>query len=152
MIPPGANTLRVTKEKTKKKQATKMSIRLKELIRLVRNCKTADEERVIIAKGYSNSGFFFFCRIYTTPKFSFFVHFTECAAIRTAIKEQNNSYQARNVAKLMYIHMMGYPTQFGQMECIHLINSQKYPEKRIGYLALTILLDENQEVFCFHIL
>jgi AP-1 complex subunit gamma-1 len=42
--------------------------------------------------------------------------------------------------------MMGYPTQFGQMECLSLLVSKKYAEKRIGYLALMILLDENQEV------
>lgn len=32
------------------------------------------------------------------------------------------------------------------MECITLISSPEYPEKRIGYLALMILLDEEQEV------
>lgn len=96
-----------------------MSVRLRELIRAVRNCKTAAEERIVISK--------------------------ECAAIRTALKEKH-PYRARNVAKLMYIHMLGYPTHFGQMECITLIVSPKYPEKRIGYLALMILLDETQEV------
>lgn len=96
-----------------------MSIRLRELIRLIRNAKTAEDERTIIAK--------------------------ECAAIRTAFKGQK-PHRARNVAKLMYIHMLGYPTQFGQMECINLIVSTRYPEKRIGYLALMILLDETQEV------
>lgn len=96
-----------------------MSTRLRELIREVRNCKTAAEERSVIAK--------------------------ECAAIRTALKEQH-PYRARNAAKLMYIHMLGYPTNFGQIECVNLISSSKYPEKRIGYLSLMILLDENQEV------
>lgn len=52
----------------------------------------------------------------------------------------------RNVAKLMYIHMLGYPTHFGQMECVKLIASGSYPDKRIGYLALMVLLDERQEV------
>jgi len=37
----------------------------------------------------------------------------ECAAIRTSLKEGNDFLRARNVAKLMYIHMLGYPTQFG---------------------------------------
>ncbi|KAL9644552.1 hypothetical protein ABK040_009416 [Willaertia magna] len=96
-----------------------MSMRLRELIRAVRNCKTQSEERNVIAK--------------------------ECAAIRTALKEQH-PYRARNAAKLMYIHMLGYPTNFGQIECVNLISSAKYPEKRIGYLSLMILLDENQEV------
>lgn len=42
--------------------------------------------------------------------------------------------------------MMGYPTHFGQMECLKLIASSKFPEKRVGYLGLTQLLDENTEV------
>ena len=32
------------------------------------------------------------------------------------------------------------------MECITLISSPEYPEKRIGYLGLMMLLDEDQEV------
>lgn len=97
-----------------------MSVRLRDLIRTIRGCKTAAEERSQVSK--------------------------ECAQIRTALKDEDNPYRARNVAKLMYIHMLGYPTHFGQMECVRLITSNKYPEKRIGYLGLMLLLDENQEV------
>eukprot|EP00605_Chrysophyceae_sp_TOSAG23-4_P002052 GSChrysophyteH1.ASY1.ANO1.2273.1 assembled CDS len=97
-----------------------MSIKLRDLIRAVRACKTAAEERGVIS--------------------------TECALIRTAIKEENENYRHRNVAKLMYIHMLGYPTHFGQMECLKLISAQGFPEKRIGYLALTLLLNEQTEV------
>jgi AP-1 complex subunit gamma-1 len=97
-----------------------MSIKLRDLIRSVRACKTAAEERAVISK--------------------------ECALIRTAIKEENELFRHRNVAKLMYIHMLGYPTHFGQMECLKLISAQTFPEKRIGYLGLTLLLTENTEV------
>ncbi|CAI5962867.1 unnamed protein product [Closterium sp. NIES-65] len=90
------------------------------MIRNVRACKTAAEERGVIAK--------------------------ECANLRTAFKENDIEYRHRNVAKLMFIHMLGYPTHFGQMECLKLIASPGFPEKRIGYLGLMVLLDERQEV------
>lgn len=90
------------------------------MIRSIRTCKTAAEERGVVAK--------------------------ECAALRDAFKEGNQYHRHRNVAKLMFIHMLGYPTHFGQMECIKLIAASDFPEKRIGYLGLMLLLDERQEV------
>lgn len=97
-----------------------MSMKMRDLIRAVRSCKTAAEERAVISK--------------------------ECALIRTAIKEEDEQFRYRNVAKLMYIHMLGYPTHFGQMECLKLISAPSFPEKRIGYLALTLLMNEQNEV------
>eukprot|EP00741_Cyanophora_paradoxa_P019859 tig00000217_g19167.t1 len=97
-----------------------MSVRLRDLIRSVRACKTAAEERATIAK--------------------------ELAAVRTSFKEEEAEYRHRNVAKLMFIHMLGYNTAFGQMECLKLIAAPTFPEKRLGYLALNLLLDERQEV------
>lgn len=70
----------------------------------------------------------------------------ELALIRTAFKEEDNLYRHRNVAKLLFMHMLGYPSHFGQMECLKLISSPKFPEKRIGYLALALLLTEDNEV------
>ena len=29
-------------------------------------------------------------------------------------------FRHRNVAKLLFVHMLGYPTHFGQMECVQL--------------------------------
>ncbi|GMP58054.1 hypothetical protein CsSME_00021867 [Camellia sinensis var. sinensis] len=94
--------------------------RLRDMIRAIRACKTAAEERAVVRK--------------------------ECAAIRSAVSENDNEYRHRNLAKLMFIHMLGYPTHFGQMECLKLIASAGFPEKRIGYLGLMLLLDERQEV------
>ena len=42
---------------------------------------------------------------------------------------QEVSLRHRNVAKLLFIHMLGYPTHFGQMECLKLISGLNYPEK-----------------------
>ncbi|KAG8473460.1 hypothetical protein CXB51_035770 [Gossypium anomalum] len=91
-----------------------------DMIRAIRSCKTAAEERAVVRK--------------------------ECAAIRAAISENDQDYRHRNLAKLMFIHMLGYPTHFGQMECLKLIASSGFPDKRIGYLGLMLLLDERQEV------
>jgi len=96
-------------------------MKLRELIREVRQCKSASAERAVIAK--------------------------ELANIRTAIKDKNQlEYRHRNVAKLMYCDMLGYPTHFGQMEVLKLLASKPFVEKRLGYLALMQLLDENTEV------
>ncbi len=92
----------------------------RDMIRSIRACKTAADERAVVAK--------------------------ECATLRNAFKDNDQDFRHRNVAKLMFIHMLGYPTHFGQMECIKLIASGSFPEKRIGYLGLMLLLDERQEV------
>jgi len=97
-----------------------MSLKLRDLIRQVRSCKTAAEERAVIAR--------------------------ESAMIRTAIREEQEQYRHRNVAKLLFMHMLGYPTHFGQLECLKLIASPHFPEKRIGYLGLLLLLSEEADV------
>ena len=97
-----------------------MSLKLRDLIRQVRACKTAAEERAVIAK--------------------------ESAMIRTAIREEQEQFRHRNVAKLLFMHMLGYPTHFGQLECMKLIASPHFPEKRIGYLGLMLLLSEQADV------
>ncbi|KAF0932902.1 hypothetical protein E2562_013102 [Oryza meyeriana var. granulata] len=93
---------------------------LRDMIWAIRMCKTAAEERVVVRR--------------------------ECAAILAAINEGDQDYRHRNMAELMFIHMLGYPTHFGQMECLKLISAAGFPEKRIGYLGLMLLLNEWQEV------
>ena len=120
-----------------------ISLRLKDLIRAIRTCRTAQDERDLINK--------------------------ECALIRTSFREEDAENRARNVAKLLYIHMMGYPAHFGQvspflclyihtllffsilslsfqLECLKLIASSKFADKRVGYLGAMMLLDERQDV------
>jgi AP-1 complex subunit gamma-1 len=42
--------------------------------------------------------------------------------------------------------LLGYPTHFGQLECLKLIASPHFPEKRIGYLGMMLLLSEEADV------
>lgn len=70
----------------------------------------------------------------------------ESAAIRTSFKEEDSFARHNNIAKLLYIHMLGYPAHFGQIECLKLVASPRFSDKRLGYLGTMLLLDENQEV------
>ncbi|ORZ39707.1 adaptin N terminal region-domain-containing protein [Catenaria anguillulae PL171] len=96
-----------------------MVTKLKDFIKRIRSCKTAADERAVVAK--------------------------ESADIRTMFKEENVDNRHANVAKLLYIHMLGYPAHFGQMECVKLVASPRFADKRLGYLGIMLLLDENQE-------
>jgi len=73
----------------------------------------------------------------------------ELAKIRQYYKEEKNPdwYQRRKyVTKLLYIHLLGYPLDFGHMPAIGLIGATKYHEKQTGYLAAQLLLYENHEL------
>nr|CAB3222085.1 AP-1 complex subunit gamma-1 [Phallusia mammillata] len=94
--------------------------RLRDLIRNIRSCKTAADERALIQK--------------------------ECADIRNGFREEDNVFRCRNVAKVLYIYMLGYPAHFGQLEALKLIVSGRFTDKRIGYLGAMLLLDEHREV------
>jgi AP-1 complex subunit gamma-1 len=50
------------------------------------------------------------------------------------------------VAKLLYLFTLGERTHFGQIECLKLLASHRFADKRLGYLGTMLLLDENQEV------
>jgi len=45
----------------------------------------------------------------------------------------------------MYMYI-GYPTHFGQLECMKLVASPNFPEKRIGYLGMMLLLSEQADI------
>lgn len=93
---------------------------LKALIKGIRSCKTVADERALIQQ--------------------------ESAAIRASFREEDSYQRYNNVAKLLYIHMLGSPAHFGQMECLKLVASPRFPDKRLGYLGIMLLLDEKQEV------
>lgn len=50
------------------------------------------------------------------------------------------------VCKLLYIYMLGYEIDFGHMEAVNLLTSEKYSEKHLGYLACTLFLNEEHEL------
>ncbi|MCJ1353120.1 MAG: clathrin associated protein complex large subunit [Icmadophila ericetorum] len=95
---------------------------LKQFIRNVRASKTIADERAVVQK--------------------------ESAAIRASFREESGDSNTRrnNVAKLLYLFTLGERTHFGQIECLKLLASPKFADKRLGYLGTMLLLDENQEV------
>ncbi|XP_070829382.1 AP-1 complex subunit gamma-like 2 [Chaetodon trifascialis] len=95
------------------------SVPLQEMIRAIRSARTQCEERGVIQR--------------------------ECAAIRAQFRQSDNGGRSHNLAKLLYVHMLGYPAHFGQMECVRMIASPRYSEKRVGYLGAMMLLDEKQD-------
>lgn len=95
---------------------------LKQFIRNVRASKTIADERAVVQK--------------------------ESAAIRASFREESHDPNVRrnNVAKLLYLFTLGERTHFGQIECLKLLASPRFADKRLGYLGTMLLLDENQEV------
>lgn len=94
-------------------------MKLRELIKRVRGCKTSEEERSIINK--------------------------ESAEMRN-MKDQNSQIKCRNLTKCIFIHMLGFETNFIQMTCVDLLSSSNFTHKRIAYVALCVLMDERCEV------
>jgi AP-2 complex subunit alpha len=71
------------------------------------------------------------------------------ANIRAKFKDGNklDGYSRKKyVAKILYTYMLGYEIEFGHVEAVNLISSTKYSEKNIGYLACTILFNENSDM------
>ena len=93
----------------------------RDFIRQVRAAKTAAEERAIISK--------------------------ESALIRNAFREEDKVNAQSNMAKLLFIHLMGYPSYFGQVQSVKLIASPDFGDKRIGYLSLSLLVSEDNDIF-----
>ncbi|KAJ2888528.1 hypothetical protein IWW38_004920, partial [Coemansia aciculifera] len=71
----------------------------------------------------------------------------ELANIRTKFKEPSlNGYNRKKyVCKLIYMALLGYEVSFGHREAVDLVNSSKYSEKQIGYLAISLLMEEDAD-------
>ena len=82
-----------------------LGLRCRSLITKVRRAKTAAEERAIIKK--------------------------ELAYLRSALSQDSaaSKYTKRNIIKLMYLRMLGYPVEFGQVPCLALITAGDYSGK-----------------------
>lgn len=72
----------------------------------------------------------------------------ELANIRQKFKGTTLSGYDRKkyVCKLLYIYILGWNVDFGHLEAVNLISANKYSEKQIGYLAVTLFLHEGHEL------
>ncbi|KAH6713531.1 Adaptor protein-like protein complex AP-2 [Leptodontidium sp. MPI-SDFR-AT-0119] len=72
----------------------------------------------------------------------------ELANIRQKFRDGNlNGYHKKKyVCKLLYIYILGWNVDFGHLEAVNLISANKYSEKQIGYLAMTLFLHEQHEL------
>ncbi|KAI9862767.1 MAG: clathrin associated protein complex large subunit [Trichoglossum hirsutum] len=121
MVCNGESILDTDRPPTEVRETARMSS-LKQFIRNVRASKTIADERTVVQK--------------------------ESAAIRASFREESGDSNIRrnNVAKLLYLFTLGERTHFGQIECLKLLASPRFADKRLGYLGTMLLLDENQEV------
>ncbi|KAK4286380.1 hypothetical protein QN277_002941 [Acacia crassicarpa] len=88
----------------------------------IRNCQNKEQERLRVDKELGN--------------------------IRTRFKNEKGltPYEKKKyVWKMLYIHMLGYDVDFGHMEAVSLISAPKYPEKQVGYIVTSCLLNENHD-------
>ncbi|CAM8967179.1 unnamed protein product [Rhodiola kirilowii] len=88
----------------------------------IRNCPNKEQERIRVDK--------------------------ELGKVRTRFKNEKglSHYEKKKyVWKMLYIYMLGYDVDFGHMEAVSLISAPKYPEKQVGYIVTSCLLNENHE-------
>ncbi|CAA7027715.1 unnamed protein product [Microthlaspi erraticum] len=88
----------------------------------IRNCQNKEAERLRVDKELGN--------------------------IRTCFKNEKvlTPYKKKKyVWKMLYIHMLGYDVDFGHMEAVSLISAPKFPEKQVGYIVTSCLLNENHD-------
>ncbi|KAK6144275.1 hypothetical protein DH2020_021095 [Rehmannia glutinosa] len=86
----------------------------------------------------------------------FTCRYKELGNIRTRFSPLKSRVQSREeglthyekkkyVWKMLYIYMLGYDVDFGHMEAVSLISAPKYPEKQVGYIVTSCLLNENHD-------
>lgn len=73
----------------------------------------------------------------------------ELANIRNKFKGDKtlDGYQKKKyVCKLLFIFLLGHDIDFGQIEAVNLLSSNKYTEKQIGYLFISVLISGSSEL------
>lgn len=70
--------------------------------------------------------------------------FARCALDRISPDRARETADSR--AQLLYIYILGWNVDFGHLEAVNLISANKYSEKQIGYLAMTLFLHEKHEL------
>ncbi|XP_071497904.1 AP-2 complex subunit alpha-2-like isoform X2 [Diadema antillarum] len=73
----------------------------------------------------------------------------ELANIRSKFKGDKtlDGYQKKKyVCKLLFIFLLGHDIDFGHMEAVNLLSSNKYTEKQIGYLFISVLVNETSDL------
>ncbi|CAN4098957.1 unnamed protein product [Withania somnifera] len=88
----------------------------------IRNCQNKEQERLRVDKELGN--------------------------VRTRFKNEKGltPYEKKKyVWKMLYIYMLGYDVDFGHVEAVSLISAPKYPEKQVGYIVTSCLLNENHD-------
>ncbi|KAE8660368.1 AP-2 complex subunit alpha-2 [Hibiscus syriacus] len=88
----------------------------------IRNCPDKEKERVRVDKEFGN--------------------------IRNRFKKEKwpTPYdQKKYVWKMLFIYMLGYDVDFDHMEAVSLISAPKYPEKQVGCIVTSCLLNENND-------
>lgn len=76
--------------------------RLRDLIRQIRAARTAAEERTVVNK--------------------------ECAYIRSTFREEDSVWRCRNIAKLLYIHMLGFVSRYKIILSDHMMHNASLKE------------------------
>ena len=99
----------------------------------IRNCKSKEAETKRINK----------VRDFNSSKIN--TLFKELANIRGKFKGDktlDGYHKKKYVCKLLFIFLLGHDVDFGHIEAVNLLSSNKYTEKQIGYLFISVLLNE----------
>jgi hypothetical protein len=97
-----------------------MSSRVHDFISAIRSAETGEEERILIVD--------------------------EVAHMRTMIRDCPTEDKPGIIAKLLFLNISGENTAWGHMEAVSLMSHERLSYKRLGYLAVSLFIDEDAEI------